>query len=170
MRITSYLALGLLFLVLFGGNALSQSKKTIILVRHAEKDVSATADPDDPNLSTEGLQRAERLAKRIKRYRPGAIYSTNYLRALDTASPTAKRRNLKVQIYDAKKTNDLIDQIMKSTTKRFLIVGHSNTLPALANLLIKKDLFKSLDDSEYGTIWVIRIRPGSEPRTEILQY
>jgi broad specificity phosphatase PhoE len=163
------IAFSLVFSVL-GRTAYSQSKKTIILVRHAEKDTSPTADPGDPNLSTEGLQRAERLAKRIKKYRPGAVYSTNYLRTLDTAAPTAKRRNLKVQIYDSKNPTDLIDQIMKSKTKRFLIVGHSNTVPALANLLIKKNLFQSLDESDYGTIWIIRIRPGKEPRAEIIQY
>jgi hypothetical protein len=82
----------------------------------------------------------------------------------------AKQRKLKVQIYDAKKPDDLIGLIMKSRTKRFLIVGHSNSIPALANLLIKKNLFQSLDESEYGTIWIIRIKSDKEPRTEILQY
>ncbi|HTK38774.1 MAG TPA: histidine phosphatase family protein, partial [Pyrinomonadaceae bacterium] len=103
-------------------------------------------------------------------YKPGAIYSTNYLRTLDTAEPMAKRRHKQVQNYDAKKLDELIDQIMKSKTKRFLIVGHSNTVPSLVNLLIKKDLFHSLDESEYGTIFIVRLKKGKEPRTEILQY
>lgn len=170
MRINDFFVFSILFLILFCESVCPQSKKTIILVRHAEKDVSSTADPGDPNLSAEGLQRAERLAEKIKKYRPGAIYSTNYLRTLDTAAPMAKQRKLKVQIYDAKKPDDLIGLIMKSRTKRFLIVGHSNSIPALANLLIKKNLFQSLDESEYGTIWIIRIKSDKEPRTEILQY
>ena len=155
---------------LFAGSAVAQSKKTIILVRHAEKDVSATTDPGDPNLSAEGLQRAARLVEKIKKYKPGAVYSTNYLRTLDTAGPMAKRRHKQVQIYDAKKPDELIDQIMKSKTKRFLIVGHSNTIPSLANQLIKKDLFHSLDEGEYGTIFIVRLRKGKNPRAEILQY
>jgi len=159
-----------LLICLAAGNLAAQSKKTIILVRHAEKDVSATADPGDPDLSPEGLQRAERLVKKIKKYKPGAIYSTNYLRTLDTAAPMAKRRHKQVQIYDAKKPDELIDRIMKSKTKRFLIVGHSNTVPSLVNMLIKKDLFHSLDESEYGTIIIVRLKTGKEPRTEILQY
>jgi broad specificity phosphatase PhoE len=159
-----------LLICLAAGNLAAQSKKTIILVRHAEKDVSATADSGDPDLSPEGLQRAERLVKKIKKYKPGAIYSTNYLRTLDTAAPMAKRRHKQVQIYDAKKSDVLIDQIMKSKTKRFLIVGHSNTVPSLVNMLIKKDLFHSLDESEYGTIFIVRLKTGKEPRTEILQY
>ena len=170
MKIFPVFAVAVLALFVFTGSVNSQSKKTIILVRHAEKDVSATADPGDPGLSPEGLQRAERLVKKIKKYKPGAIYSTNYLRTLDTAAPMAKRRHKQVQIYDAKKPDELIDRIMKSKTKRFLIVGHSNTIPGLVNLLIKKELFKNLDESEYGTIFIVRLKKGKEPRTEILQY
>ena len=170
MKILKASLIAVIVVLLLSGSGIAQSKKLLILVRHAEKDTSASANPDDPNLSPEGLQRAQRLAEKIKRYKPGAVYSTNYLRTLDTAAPTAKMRHKKVEIYDAKKPNDLIDRIMKSKTKRFLVVGHSNTIPGLANLLIKKQLFQNLDESEYGTIWIIRLRKSKEPRTEILQY
>jgi hypothetical protein len=59
---------------------------------------------------------------------------------------------------------------MKSKTKRFLITGHSNTIPGLANALGKKDLFKNLDDSEYGVIWIVRIKNGQVDRIEILPF
>jgi len=60
--------------------------------------------------------------------------------------------------------------VMKSKTKRFLIAGHSNTVPGLANLLGKKELFKNLDDSEYGAIWIVRIEDGKVRKTEIIPY
>ncbi len=142
-------------------------KKTIILVRHAEKVDETSADPD---LSPEGKQRAERLMKIVKKYRPGAIYSTDFKRTRDTAAPMATKRNVQVQTYDAKKPSELIDAIMKSKTKRFMIVGHSNTIPGLANLLGKKDLFKNLDDHEYGAIWIVRLKDGQVRWTEILPY
>lgn len=142
-------------------------KKTIILVRHAEK---ADATSVDPELSPDGKLRADRLMKIVKRYRPGAIYSTDFRRTRDTAAPMAKKRGLAVQTYDAKKPEELIDQIMKSKTKRFMIVGHSNTIPGLANLLGKKDLFRNLDDHEYGAIWIVRIKDGKVGNTEIIPY
>ncbi|MEO8041317.1 MAG: histidine phosphatase family protein [Acidobacteriota bacterium] len=142
-------------------------KKTIILVRHAEK---ADQTSQDPELTDAGRQRAERLAKIVKKYKPGAIYSTDFKRTRDTAAPMAAKRKLKVAIYDAKKPGDLIDAIMKSRTKRFLIVGHSNTIPGLVNLLGKKELFKNLDDSEHGVIWIVRIRDGQVKKTEIIPY
>ncbi len=145
----------------------SAQKKTIILVRHAEK---ADAISVDAELSAEGKHRAERLVRVIKRFKPGAVYSTDFKRTRDTAGPMAARRGLQVQIYDARKPADLIDTVMKSKTKRFLIVGHSNTIPGLANLLGKKELFKNLDDSEHGAIWIVRIKDGQIRKTEIISY
>ena len=144
--------------------------KTIILVRHAEKDASETADKNDPVLTVEGKQRAERLAKIVRKYKPGAIYSTDFKRTRDTAAPMAARRKLQVQTYDPRKPAELLDAIMKSKTKRFLVVGHSNTVPGLANLIGKKELFKNLDDSEYGAIWIIRIKDGKVKKTEVIPY
>jgi 2,3-bisphosphoglycerate-dependent phosphoglycerate mutase len=152
--------------VLFSAAAWAQ-KKTIILVRHAEKADQTSVDPE---LSAEGKQRAERLARVVKKYKPGAVYSTDFKRTRDTAGPMAARRRLKVQTYDAKKPDELIDAVMKSNTKRFLIVGHSNTIPGLANALGKKDLFKNLDDSEYGAIWIVLIKDGQVKKTEIIPY
>jgi phosphohistidine phosphatase SixA len=141
-------------------------KKTIILVRQAEK-VDASQDPE---LSPEGSQRAERLMRIVKKYRPGAIYSTDFKRTRDTAAPMAARRKLQIETYDARKPADLIDAIMRSRTKRFMIVGHSNTVPGLANLLGKKELFRNLDDAEYGAIWIVRIKDGKVRKTEVIPY
>lgn len=160
-----------ILLLLFAGEGIvAQTKKTIILVRHAEKDASEAADSGDPELSSEGRERALRLVQSIKKYKPGAFYSTNFKRTKDTVTPFAQRRKKAVQIYDAKKPDELIDAIMKSKTKRFLVVGHSNTIPGLANVLGKKDLFRNLDESEYGAIWIVRIKDGQVKKVEILHY
>ncbi len=148
--------------------ASAQSRNvTILLVRHAEK---ADATSQDPELSAEGTQRAERLIKRIGKFRPGAFYSTNYKRTRDTLAPLAAKRKKEVQIYDARKPQDLMDQIMKSKTKRFVVAGHSNTIPGLANLISKKELFKNLDDSEYSVIWLLRMKDGKVTKLELLDY
>jgi broad specificity phosphatase PhoE len=156
-------------LLVFSGDAFGQ-KKTILLVRHAEKDVSATADPNDPALTQGGAERAARLGKKLRKYKVGAVYSTNYQRTINTARPTAERRRLTVQTYDAKKPDELLDQIMKSKTKRFLIVGHSNTIPGLANLIVKKEIFSDLNDEEYGVIYLIKLKKGEVVRTQVLTF
>jgi 2,3-bisphosphoglycerate-dependent phosphoglycerate mutase len=165
IMIKSVLAIVVLCLALLV-SAAAQSK-TIILVRHAEK---ADATSQDPDLSDAGKQRAERLAKVVKKYKPGTVYSTDFKRTRDTAAPSAARRKLKVETYDPKKPNELVDAIMKSKTKRFLVVGHSNTIPGLANLLGKKEVFRNLDEPEFGVIWIVRIKDGQVRRTEVIPY
>ena len=104
------------------------------------------------------------------KYRPGAVFSSDTKRTRQTAEPIAKRRHVEVQIYDPRKQADLVKQILASKTKRFLIVGHSNTIPVLVDLLIKKDLFKDLGDNEYGTIYLIRLRDDKVKTVRVLTY
>jgi 2,3-bisphosphoglycerate-dependent phosphoglycerate mutase len=155
-----------LFISLFASAAFTQDK-TIILVRHAEK-VDATSQ--DPELSAEGKQRAERLVKVAGKYKPGGFYSTNFKRTRDTLSPLAAKRKKTVETYDPRNPNALVDLIMKSKYKRHIVAGHSNSVPGLANLIAKKDVFKNLDESEYGVIWVIRIKDGKVRKTEVIPY
>ncbi len=150
----------------------AQTDKTIVLVRHVEKDSSPTADKVDPELSDEGRQRAERLDKLVKRYKPHEIFSTNFKRTRQTAEPIAKRRKKEIQTYDPSKPADLVKKIMDpaSKTVHYLIVGHSNTIPGLANLIAKKEVFRPLLESEYGVIWVIRMKKGAITRIEVQPY
>jgi 2,3-bisphosphoglycerate-dependent phosphoglycerate mutase len=164
---------GLILLVtFFSGSAIAQRDKTIVLVRHVEKDSSPTADKVDPVLSEEGKARAERLAKVIKRYKPHEIFSTPFKRTRGTAEPIAKKRKKEIQTYDPSKPADLVQKIMDpaSKTVHYLVVGHSNTIPALANLLAKKEVFRNLLESEYGVIWVIRLKRGVLDRIEVRPY
>lgn len=155
-----------LLVLLCSFTAAAAQSKTILLVRHAEK----IDESQDPELSPEGKQRAERLVKKIGRFRPGAFYSTNYKRTRDTIAPLAARRRKPVQTYDARQPQALIDEIMKSKTKRFVIAGHSNTIPGLANLITKKELFKNLADSEFSVIWLIKLKDGKIRKFELLEY
>ena len=165
MKLFSLIALALAIMCV--SQAAEAQTKTIILVRHAEK---ADATSQDPELSADGKQRAERLVKVAGKYKPGAFYSTNFKRTRDTLAPLAAKRKKAVAIYDARKPAELLDQITKSKIKRHIVAGHSNTVPGLANFIAKKDVFKNLDESEYGVIWIIRMKNGQIVRTEVLPY
>lgn len=159
-----------LFMVILKAEISAQGSKTIVLVRHAEKDVSPTADKTDPELTPEGRERAQRLLLAVKKYKPHEIFSTDYKRTRETVEPIAKSRKKTIQIYDAAKPNELIAKIMASKTDHYLIVGHSNTIPPLANLLAKKEIFRNLLDPEHSVIWVIRMKKGVVTKIEILTY
>ena len=164
MKLIGIIIIALLFMPT-ASHVLAQDK-IIVLVRHAEKaDNSA-----DPELSTQGKERAQRLVKKVNKYRPKEIYSTNFKRTRDTVQPIATKRHLQIQNYDARDQKAVAEKILASPNKRILVSGHSNTVPGLANLLGKKELFKNLDDAEYGAIWVIRIKKGAVQKVEILSY
>lgn len=132
--------------------ASATAQTTYILVRHAEKEATASGDQmnsKDPNLSKEGLERAKLLAHILEKQKIDAIFSTNFSRTRSTAKPLADANGLEIQIYD--KQPDLSK--VKGTV---VIVGHSNTIPALANTLIGKEQFKTFDDSDYGNLLIIK--------------
>jgi broad specificity phosphatase PhoE len=149
---------------------MAQGNKTIVLVRHAEKAAAMETDKGDPDLSPDGRERAVRLMNAIKRYKPHEIFATDYKRTRQTAEPIAKFRGKKIQTYDPQKQADLIPRIMASKTDHYLVVGHSNTIPAFANLLMKKEVFRQLPEPEYGVFWVIRMKRGLVTKVEIFPY
>jgi broad specificity phosphatase PhoE len=171
MKIYLLLA-GAVLVLVTGLGTVSAQDKTIVLVRHVEKDSSPTADRADPELSDEGRKRAEKLAKLVKRYKPHEIFSTPFKRTRETAEPIAKRRKKEIQTYDPTKPADLVSKIMDpaSKTVHYLVVGHSNTIPTLVNMIAKKEIFKNLLETEYGVIWVIRMKNGILRRIEVQPY
>lgn len=170
MKIFIILFLGLF---LFAGNNLFAQDMTIILLRHAEKDTSPTANKDDPELTAEGKQRAERLVDAVKEYKPEQLFSTVYKRARFTAVPLAEqiKPNYRVQIqtYDYQYLDEFAELLLKSNAKCIVVVGHNTTTPMLANALIGKNKYGALGDSEYNKIWIIKIK-GKKITDKVIEY
>ena len=125
---------------------------TLILVRHAEK---AGTVWEDPPLTPAGAGRADELAYILKHVKLDAIYSTPFLRTKNTVLPSAKQKGLDVKLY---KPND--KEFLKNVLGAFpggavLIVGHSNTIPRLANELAGQSDFSDLDDAIYDNLFIV---------------
>ncbi|MCB0652749.1 MAG: histidine phosphatase family protein [Saprospiraceae bacterium] len=128
------------------------SLTTIILVRHAEK----ILEIKDPGLTGEGIRRAEELAYWLKNVPVDAIYSTQFARTMQTAQPTATAKGLEIQLYDPGDPEALADELFSSYKgKTILVVGHSNTTPALANILIGSIALSDFDESIYDNILMV---------------
>jgi len=168
MKIIVSFLLGLFLFAFAGSDGFAQHRKlTVILLRHAEKDISENADSANPELSAEGKLRAQNLVKIINKYNPDAIYSTNYIRTRATVMPLAGSRRAMIFVYDPQNLNQMVDLIMSGKLKRIVVVGHSNTAPQLANLLIKQDKYKTLAESEYDKIWIIKIKKNKRKPNKI---
>jgi 2,3-bisphosphoglycerate-dependent phosphoglycerate mutase len=167
MKIILTLLLGL---IVFSGVEAAAQKKTVILLRHAEKDLSPEQNSSDPDLSAAGKERAERLKSALRKLKPYAIYSSDYKRTRTTAAPLAAKHKIEVQIYDPRKLNDIATLIKDSKARRIVVVGHNNTTPALANMLMNSTMFKDLDENEYDKIFVLRFKDGKLSKLEIITY
>jgi broad specificity phosphatase PhoE len=146
------LLLALLFLNISFGQS---NSTTYYFIRHAEK-VDSSQNPD---LSEKGLKRAELWNKIFSEIGFNEIYSTDYKRTLQTASPTATTKKIEVKIYNPKTLN--IDSFKKETSgKKVLIVGHSNTTPKFVNDIINQNLFSDIEDATFGNLYIVTIIDG----------
>ncbi len=170
MKIFSAFLLGLFVFGLAGNDVFAQQthqKLTIILLRHAEKDKEETEITPDPRLAPEGELRAEKFAKLVEKYKPDAIFSTQFKRTRATVMPLARKNRMMIQIYDHKNIQDTVAIATAGNFKRIVIVGHNSTTPALANLLIGQEKYKALDESEYDKIWIIRLKKNKNKPNKV---
>jgi len=162
MKKIVFLLLGLFLLATANENLFAQNKKlTIILLRHAEKDLTDKYKAN-PELSAEGRERAERLIKAVGKYKPDLIYSTNYKRTRATVLPLAEtfdaRYRIPVRTYNFDAPEEFAAELLKTNARTIVVVGHNNTTPELANLLTKQQKYKQLDENEYDKIWIVEVR------------
>jgi broad specificity phosphatase PhoE len=131
-----------------------QKITTVFLVRHAEK--SATP-ADDPVLSSQGVARAELLARMFENTGLKAVYTSQYARTRLTAEPLEKRLKIPVQAIHADATNKLVESILsKHAGEAVLVVGHSNTLPEIVQAFGASKI-QEIDDHDYDNLYVITV-------------
>ena len=134
---------------------LSQEITTYYLIRHAEKNL-INPDNKNPHLTEQGKIRATNWKNIFKHTSFDKIYSTHYFRTQETAKPTAEDKGIIVEEYNPKNLyKELL--IEKNKGKKMLVVGHSNTTPVLANILIGEDIYNSIDESIHGNLYIINI-------------
>ena len=143
----------LLLTLLFLNISFAQSKiTTYYFIRHAEK----VDNSQNPDLSEKGLKRAELWNNIFSEVDFDEIYSTDYKRTLQTASPTATTKKIEIKLYNPKTIN--IESFKKETLgKKVLIVGHSNTTPKFVNDIINQNLFSDIEDETFGNLYIVTV-------------
>jgi 2,3-bisphosphoglycerate-dependent phosphoglycerate mutase len=151
-----------------------QATTTVIFVRHAEK---ALVPADNPGLSEAGKQRAAELARQLvdADVVPGlgvdAIYSTAYRRTEETVQPVATALSLPIIPYDASNTTSIMDEIVREHKgKIVLVVGHSNTVPALIFNMGASKKVPEIHENEYDNMYVVSIPWFGKTKTVRLRY
>jgi broad specificity phosphatase PhoE len=150
----------------------SQATTTVIFVRHAEK---ASMPADNPGLSPAGQRRAAELTRQLVDADViagvDAVYSTPYRRTEETAKPVAEALDLPLNTYDAADTEAIMEHIVKvHKGKVILVVGHSNTLPALIGNMGASKRVPEIAEAEYDNIYIVSIPWFGKTKTIRLRY
>ena len=158
MRKTKLILAFLIFFLFFPNEqSIAQTEGesfTIYLIRHSEKDI-LSENQLDPPLTTCGIERSEYLRSFFEDINIKNVYSTNYLRTIKTAMPTALSKKVGIQYYDSNNLKLFSKQLINSK-QNSLVVGHSNTTPILAGLLTGK-VMNPFNENIYNRVYKVII-------------
>jgi broad specificity phosphatase PhoE len=146
----------------------SRPVTTVILVRHAEKNIEP--NNQDPDLSPEGFERAQEIARVFGETGINAIYATQYKRTQETVKPLADRTGVPVKFLQANQTDELINQLQ--TTNRgqtVFIAGHNNTVPAIVSTLTG-ETYPTIPESEFDNVYIVTIYRTGKAKVVKIKY
>ncbi len=130
---------------------------TVFLVRHAEK----VRGPDvgrDPMLTEAGRARAQALAHTLAHADIDAIYTTEWRRTIETGARLAQTLDIESKVIRADQR--FIDKmrriLLEQKGRRVVVVGHSDTTPALARALGAEEA-PDIADNDFDDIYQLVI-------------
>ena len=142
----------------------------VYVIRHAEKADDGSADPA---LTTAGEARARALAERLASVDLAAVYATQFRRTRSTATPAAQAAGLAVTVQPARggqvaeDARALADRIRAEHQGRsVLVVGHSNTVPAILEALTGVSP-GVMGDHDYDDLFIVELPLQGEPRGRV---
>lgn len=142
--------------VLFGYfSTFERPLTTIILIRHAEKNVEL--GNSDPDLSPAGQARAQELARMFGGAGIAGIYVTQYKRTQQTIKPLSEKIGISPTQVDAKNTAEVIRQIRSQHNGDVVFVcGHNNTVPEIIAALGGPQL-PVIPETEFDNLYVVTV-------------
>ncbi|MCC6170614.1 MAG: histidine phosphatase family protein [Gammaproteobacteria bacterium] len=146
---------------------------TVVVLRHAEK---AASPAGDPALTEEGRARAERLAQMFGDAAAdlGAVrlvISSDARRARETAAPLAARLGLAVRVLPAADVDAVVQTVHREGRGlTSLVVGHADTVPRLIAALGDGPAQVTVEEGDYGSIFIVTISSFGPAKVLQLRY
>lgn len=135
----------------------------VILVRHAEK---AAVAGNDPPLSELGQARAAALGVALHSSPPSAVVTSTLKRTFETADAILKQTGLTAQMISldggTAKHVAAVAAAVRQHRGVVLVVGHSNTIPAIIKALGGPAL-PDICDATYSHFFTLELAHGTQP-------
>lgn len=123
------------------------------LVRHAEK----RNNSDTSSLTPEGEIRAVALKDLLSGKDIKKIYASTYKRTQLTAKPLADATGNQIILYSPDTTAAFGEYLKKLSGTSVLIVGHTNTIPELAEILSDESV-SPIPENDFDNIYTIEVK------------
>jgi broad specificity phosphatase PhoE len=149
-----------------GPGPAAASPTTVLLVRHADR------DGDKDALAPAGVARALELVHVASKAGVSAISCTKTDRTRKTAAPLATALKISPVELEPKDVDGVAKRILADNRgKTVLVVGHSNTVPAIIAALGGPKL-PDLAETDFDDLYVVTIGSGSPAEVGVtaLQY
>jgi 2,3-bisphosphoglycerate-dependent phosphoglycerate mutase len=141
---------------------------TVILVRHAEKNIEP--ENPDPDLSPAGQARALELTRVFGDSGIQATYATQYKRTQQTVAPLAGKLHVPIIAIDAKQSQEVVRRILSDNRGQTVFVaGHNNTVPEIVNLLSGENL-PLIPESEFDNLYIVTVYRFGKAKVVKLKY
>ncbi len=148
---------------------------TFYVVRHAKAGSRGHWDQDDRlrPLSKKGIEQAERLVTILKPFPITAVFSSPFLRCVQTVEPLARVRRLPVQQSEALAEGHGLTGAMEiigdTTLDHTVLSTHGDIVWELTDELVKRHLVKPGEGGfEKGSMWVVEAEAGSFARARFI--
>jgi phosphohistidine phosphatase SixA len=134
----------------------------VVLVRHAEK---AATPADDPSLTPAGIERAKALEQALASASVSAIITTEFKRTRETAAPLAQKTGVTPEVVAARGAapaahiQAVVAAIRRHASGVVLVVGHSNTVPAIIAAL-GGERMRDLCEPDYDNLFILSRDPS----------
>jgi 8-oxo-dGTP diphosphatase len=140
---------------------------TLYLIRHAAAGDRSSWEGDDRDrpLTAKGLAQSKALVDQLRDRQIEAIYSSPYVRCLQTVMPLADVLGREVQVEDVLAEGEVgkkVRELVKSLAGQNAVVStHGDVIPALLDWMTRRGMaLKSAFDCKKGSIWEVDVRGG----------
>jgi phosphohistidine phosphatase SixA len=128
-----------------------------------------------------GNVRSQELARILGKAGVKAIYTSQYLRARQTAEPLAKQFGITSEVVEVRMNpsnpreiskqsyEDVAKKIYDHAGEAALVVGHSNTVPEMIKAL-GGDMVPAIDEKDYDDLFIVTIYARGKAKVTQLKY
>jgi 8-oxo-(d)GTP phosphatase len=148
----------------------------VLLVRHAQALPRSTWKGDDRArvLSARGRKQAQALVPLLSEFKPRRVFSSPYLRCVETVAPLSEAIGVKVEAVEALAEGDgqdAVEMVRALVRQDVLLCSHGDIIPEILTALANGD---GLDlgrapRHEKGSVWVLETRKGRFVKAKYLR-